>query len=369
MCESALGRAACGPAPEEIAAAYNRAGFAVCDGFVSRADAAALRALLLGLGLKAGSEVFPEGQHATMSHAARGDRVVFINNARDPPAVVDLCDRVDAVVGRLQGEVPALREWGFIRSAQASHYAPGGHCIPHVDNPNRNGRKLTVLMYFNGEHTAADGGHLRLHLAKAAGGLEPGPVDIAPLAGRLVFFPLRTPEPPASSSRAPTASRDAWYHDADEAQAHGASSRQAQPLARLASRARVCARARQRAADATLFVVGGVGKHQRLRSSGIGSSDDLRALAADAARELDVLRHDRDALGVDRAQVRVLEEADEVRLRGLLEREHGRALEAEVRLEVLRDLAHEALERELADEELRRLLQRRTPRSATVPGR
>ncbi|CAH0367032.1 unnamed protein product, partial [Pelagomonas calceolata] len=85
-------------------------------------------------------------------------------------------------------------------------------------------------------------------------------------------------------------------------------------------------------------------------------SKRLRALAADAARELDVLGHDRDALGVDRAEVRVLEEAHEVGLGGLLEREDGGALEAEVRLEVLRDLAHEALERQLAHEEFRGLL-------------
>jgi hypothetical protein len=48
----------------------------------------------------------------------------------------------------------------------------------------------------------------------------------------------------------------------------------------------------------------------------------LRALAADAARKLDVLREDGDALGVDGAQVGVLEETDEVRLRGLLKGEN-----------------------------------------------
>ena len=68
------------------------------------------------------------------------------------------------------------------------------------------------------------------------------------------------------------------------------------------------------------------------------------------------LGHDRDALGVDGAEVRVLEEADEVGLGRLLQREHGRALEAQVRLELLRDLAHEALEGQLADQQLRRLL-------------
>ena len=42
----------------------------------------------------------------------------------------------------------------------------------------------------------------------------------------------------------------------------------------------------------------------------------LCALAADAARQLDVLRHDRDALGVDRAQIGVLKETDEVAASG-----------------------------------------------------
>ncbi|EEE65135.1 hypothetical protein OsJ_20208 [Oryza sativa Japonica Group] len=78
-------------------------------------------------------------------------------------------------------------------------------------------------------------------------------------------------------------------------------------------------------------------------------ADGLSALAADPARELDVLGHDGDALGVDGAQVGVLEQPDEVRLRGLLQGGDGGALEAEVGLEVLGDLADEALEGELAE--------------------
>ena len=49
-------------------------------------------------------------------------------------------------------------------------------------------------------------------------------------------------------------------------------------------------------------------------------SGHLRALAADAARELDVLGHDGDALGVDGAQVGVLKQAHQVCLSGLLQR-------------------------------------------------
>ena len=48
--------------------------------------------------------------------------------------------------------------------------------------------------------------------------------------------------------------------------------------------------------------------------------------------------------------------AHQVRLRGLLEGDDGRRLEAEVGLEVLRDLAHQALEGQLADQQLCRLL-------------
>ena len=49
---------------------------------------------------------------------------------------------------------------------------------------------------------------------------------------------------------------------------------------------------------------------------------------------------DGDALGVDGAQVGVLEEGDEVRLDGLLQSTDGRGLEAEIGLEVLGDLTN-----------------------------
>ena len=65
---------------------------------------------------------------------------------------------------------------------------------------------------------------------------------------------------------------------------------------------------------------------------------------------------DGDTLGVNGAQVGVLEERDEVGLNGLLESADGRRLEAEVALEVLGDFADQALEGKLADEELGRLL-------------
>jgi hypothetical protein len=65
----------------------------------------------------------------------------------------------------------------------------------------------------------------------------------------------------------------------------------------------------------------------------------LGALSTDPASELDVLGHDGHALGVDRAQVGVLEERCQVGLRSLLEGHDGVGLETEVSLEVLGHLA------------------------------
>ncbi|KAI7288112.1 hypothetical protein KC345_g165 [Hortaea werneckii] len=85
-------------------------------------------------------------------------------------------------------------------------------------------------------------------------------------------------------------------------------------------------------------------------------SSCLRTLATETAGKLDVLGLDGDTLGVDGAQVGVFEERDQVGLNGLLQSADGRALEAEVGLEVLGDLTNQTLERQLADQELSRLL-------------
>ena len=91
-------------------------------------------------------------------------------------------------------------------------------------------------------------------------------------------------------------------------------------------------------------------------SSSQAKKTNLSALATDAAGQLDVLGHDGDTLGVDGAQVGVLEETDQVGFAGLLKSHDGGALEAELGLEVLSDLTDQALEGQLADEKLGALL-------------
>ena len=79
-------------------------------------------------------------------------------------------------------------------------------------------------------------------------------------------------------------------------------------------------------------------------------------LVANAASELHISGHDGHTLGVDGAQVGILEQGDEVSLSSLLESHNGGSLEAEIVLEVLSDLTDQSLEGELTNEELSALL-------------
>ena len=85
-------------------------------------------------------------------------------------------------------------------------------------------------------------------------------------------------------------------------------------------------------------------------------AEDLGTFATDTAGQLDVLGHDGHSLGVDGAQVGVLEQTNQVSFGSLLESHDGRALEAQVSLEVLGDFTHQTLEGEFSDEELGALL-------------
>mmetsp|Transcript_5885 Transcript_5885/g.16972 ORF Transcript_5885/g.16972 Transcript_5885/m.16972 type:complete len:164 (+) Transcript_5885:253-744(+) len=82
----------------------------------------------------------------------------------------------------------------------------------------------------------------------------------------------------------------------------------------------------------------------------------LRTLAANATGKLNVLGHDGDTLSMDGTQVGVLEQAHEVGLSSLLKSEDCGSLETKVSLEVLGDLADEALEWDLTDQQVGALL-------------
>ena len=86
------------------------------------------------------------------------------------------------------------------------------------------------------------------------------------------------------------------------------------------------------------------------------SSPCLRTFSTDSASQLNILRHDGNTLGVNGTQVSVFEETNKVGLGGLLKCKNSSTLESKIRLEILCNLTHKALERSLADQEIGRLL-------------
>lgn len=76
------------------------------------------------------------------------------------------------------------------------------------------------------------------------------------------------------------------------------------------------------------------------------------SLASDSARELNILRHDGDALGVNGTEIGVLEESNQISLSSFLQRGYSTALEPQICFEILCDLAHETLEGKLSDQQL-----------------
>ncbi|KAF4359209.1 hypothetical protein F8388_005318 [Cannabis sativa] len=87
----------------------------------------------------------------------------------------------------------------------------------------------------------------------------------------------------------------------------------------------------------------------------------LSSLASDSTSQLNILRHDRNSLSVDRTEISVFEETDQVSFGSFLKSRHSAGLESKIGLEILSDFSHQSLEWKLADQKLGALL-------ATVPG-
>ena len=86
------------------------------------------------------------------------------------------------------------------------------------------------------------------------------------------------------------------------------------------------------------------------------SFEHLSTFSPDTTSKLNVFRHDRHTFGMNSTQVGILEETDQVCLRGFLKGQHRGRLETQVVLEILCNLTDKTLERSLADQQLSRLL-------------
>lgn len=133
------------------------------------------------------------------SQAARFPAVRDLFKAMDAFVLKELCPRVDRLTDC------ASRSDGML----AIYPGAGARFQTHVDNTTDDGRRLTVLCYFNERWHEDHGGALRLHGAT-------GPVDVLPKAGRLALFYSDLMKHEVRPTHRARASVTLWYYSAGE---------------------------------------------------------------------------------------------------------------------------------------------------------
>jgi len=82
-----------------------------------------------------------------------------------------------------------------------------------------------------------------------------------------------------------------------------------------------------------------------LGSSNKSAATDLSTLSSNTTSQLNIFGHDGHSLGVDSAQVGILEQANQIRFCGLLQGQNGGRLESKVAFEILHEPRFSALSR------------------------
>ena len=228
---------------DELEGALRASGVGWTDGFLGAEAARSVRREILDLdaetafepGELAGGRA--GGDERFVREAVRADRCRF--QAALPPALDALVARCDALVASLAERgldcVPTdrLRHRG---DPQLAVYEPvcAGYAT-HVDNPNRNGRRLTAVYYAN---EACSGGELACFRADGS-----RVVSLAPQNDRLVLFASeRIPhEVKPTVGGSPRVAATVWYCDYDETLEAAAAPRRREDGPRAGARAAVAA--------------------------------------------------------------------------------------------------------------------------------
>lgn len=234
------------------AASLDRLGYAVIDRFLPSAGATKLFAWAKGA--RAAGRLAPGEVEGGLRPDDRGDKMMWLDvaaEASSDPSVADAAAAIDALIlglitGAPASELSCLDEGIgavdaeallhlamtvdkvntavadelkfkslFRDKAMLTWYPPGNaRYVKHIDNFNRgnSSRVLTSVLYVTPDGWgAADGGAIRLYPRRSDG----EPVDIAPLANRLVLFysDSRTPHEVLACSRDGRMALSFWYHD------------------------------------------------------------------------------------------------------------------------------------------------------------
>ena len=144
----------------------------------------------------------------------RGDKITWLEgNEKHAPNIVKLIDFVDTLVIHCNNLPDGIQEYrieGRAKAMVACYPGNGTGYSRHVDNPDGDGRCLTVIYYLNQGWGEKNGGKLRIYR-------EDGHVDVEPFLNRLLLFwsDKRNPHEvlPAYSTRYAIT---IWYFDAEE---------------------------------------------------------------------------------------------------------------------------------------------------------
>lgn len=166
---------------EAIADGLAEYGYAVADQFLNEAEVKNILDLSefkaesaylkkAGIGKNRGQQI---------NEAVRGDYISWVDRSLAAPSLTIYLERLQQLIRFLNENLfLSLKDY----EVHLTVYPAGAFYKKHIDQFNRDDhRKLSVICYLNNAWQESEGGQLRMHL--------PGrPLDLLPLAGRLVCF-------------------------------------------------------------------------------------------------------------------------------------------------------------------------------------
>jgi SM-20-related protein len=147
------------------------------------------------------------GAHHRVDAEVRGDAIAWLAPETAGPALARLLAAFDTLREALNREAYL----GLARTeVQLARYPGGGAGYRrHRDAfPGRSNRRVTALYYLNPSWRPEDGGLLRCHL-------DGGPLDVEPVADRLVCFLSEHVEHEVLPAVAPRLAVTAWFYGRD----------------------------------------------------------------------------------------------------------------------------------------------------------
>ena len=156
-------------------------GFAVADQFLSQTE---VRTILALDEFKTSADGFRRAgigkqQHHQINETIRGDYIQWVDKRSSPPGLSIYLARIEGLMHYInQTLFLSLKDY----EVHMTVYPAGAYYKRHLDQFKRDDhRKLSVICYLNEDWKEEHGGQLRIYLPD-------GPLDILPIAGRIVCF-------------------------------------------------------------------------------------------------------------------------------------------------------------------------------------